>query len=99
MGNVYNQYLVKALEFNYLKEKYEQLEEIMATAERAGLPLGNPLEITDRIEFALSLTSAAALFKSYQVNGNDGYIVYLDHGDQLVAHSVNGRIRIIEKRL
>ena len=95
MATVYDQYLEKSKKFNYSREKYVQLEEIMTVAKKAKLPLSNPLEIFDRFEFALSLVAAAALYESYEANGNDGRIVYLNHKDQLVNHYVNGRIKII----
>ena len=95
MEDLYEAYLQRAKKLNYSIEKYAHLEEVIAVAKKAGLLLNDPLEITDKFEFAISLATASALFESYKTNGNDGCIIYCTEEDELVKHYADNRVKSI----
>ncbi|WOV88048.1 hypothetical protein QWT69_02695 [Sporosarcina oncorhynchi] len=97
---MYDNILQKAKEFNLSKVSYEQLEKVMAVARHAKLPFrkSNDLEIKDSFDLALTLTGATALYESFQANGEEGRIAYLNEKGQLVHHYADGSIQIIQER-
>ena len=96
MNSQYDEILKKAKEFNYKKESYNRLKEIVKIAKRAKLPFKHldTDKVKDEIEFAISLTGATALYEAYKALGNNGYIVYINNKGQLVHHYADGRIEL-----